>query len=122
MQALNALLESLLVIAVFLYFFGFIVSPPLRWRLWRWAVVIVAAVFGIALVVVEARAHPLAAFALAAFASLIAYLFIETRRVRGATAHRRATPMFLNLRVTGKTPVADEDTEFGAERETEEEQ
>jgi hypothetical protein len=110
MQTLNALLELTLVVAVFFYFAGFIAPPPFRWRLWRWAVGLVAAVFMIALVVVEVRAHPIAASCIAAGTSLIAYGALRIRQEYRERGHRRPAPTpFLNLRVTGKTAVDLED-------------
>jgi len=118
MQTLNALLDLLLVAAVFFYFAGFIAPPRFRWRLWRWAVGLVAAVFMIALVVVEVRAHPIAASCIAVAASLIAYGALRVRQEHHERAQRRTAPIpFLNLRVTGKTAVDLEDEPPIAEQE-----
>ena len=120
METLNVLLQLLLVIAVFLYFLGF-VAPSLRWRLWRWAAVFVAAVFVIAVAVVEARVHPIAAFVALFGASFAAYWIVEARRARARAGNRHAAPTFLNLRVTGKTPVEPEEAEPLPDHEHEEE-
>lgn len=121
-QTLNAFLPLLLVFAMFFYFAGFIVPAPLKWRLWRWAVGLVALVFIIALVVVEVRAHPAAAFFVASLISTVSYAILQARRAHRDRAHRRPAPTpFLNLRVTGKTAVdLDDEHPFaddGEERE-----
>jgi hypothetical protein len=106
MHALNNLLQFLLVLAVACYFTGFVAPSPLRWRLWRWAALLVALVFLIAAVIVEANAHPLAAVCILCGASLMAYSILQVRRDHRERAHRRSAPTpFLNLRVTGKTVV-----------------
>jgi hypothetical protein len=104
METLNVLLQLLLVIAVFLYFLGF-VAPSLRWQLWRWAAMLVATAFAVAVAVVEARIHPIAAFVVLLGASFAAYGIVEARRAHQRAGHRHTAPTFLNLRVTGKTPV-----------------
>jgi hypothetical protein len=119
MQALNVFLQLLLVIAVFLYFVGFIASS-VRWQCWRWAAILLVAVFGIALLFVEAHAHPIAAFVVLLFASFAAYRIVEARRAHRRVGNRHAPPTFLNLRVTGKTPVEIEDTERLPNHEEEE--
>lgn len=120
MQALNVFLQLLLVIAVFLYFVGFIASP-VRWQCWRWAAMLFAAVFVIALLFVEAHAHPIAAVVAFLCASFAAYRIVEARRAHRTVGNRHAPPSFLNLRVTGKTPVEIEETEPLPNHEEEEE-
>jgi hypothetical protein len=120
MQALNVFLQLLLIIAVFLYFLGF-VAPPVRWQCWRWAAILVVAVFAIALLFVEAHAHPIAAFVVLLCASFVAYRIVEARRAHRTVGNRHAQPTFLNLRVTGKTPVEIEETEPLPNHEEEEE-
>lgn len=120
MQALNVFLQLLLVIAVFLYFVGFIASP-VRWQYWRWAAILVGVVFAIALLFVEAHAHPIAAFVALLCASFAAYRIVEARRAPRTLGNRHAAPTFLNLRVTGKTPVEIEETEPLPNQEEEEE-
>ena len=121
MQTLNALLELLLVFAVFLYFAGFIVPAPLKWRLWGWGVGLVALVFLIALAIVEIRAHPVAAFAIASGMSLLSFGVLQVRRGFRERGHRRpAQTPFLNLRVTGKTAVdLEEEHPFSGDEERE---
>ena len=121
METLNVLLQLLLVVAVFLYFLGFVVSS-VRWRLWRWAAVLIAAVFVIAVAVVEARLHPIAAFVALFGASFAAYWIVEARRARQRAGNRHAAATFLNLRVTGKTPVELDEAEPLPDHEREEEQ
>ncbi len=120
MQALNVFLQLLLVIAVFLYFVGFVASP-VRWQCWRWAAMLFAAVFVFALLFVEAHAHPIAAFVALLCASFVAYRVVEARRAHRTVGNRHAQPTFLNLRVTGKTPVEIEETEPLPNHEEEEE-
>jgi hypothetical protein len=120
MQALNVCLQLLLLIAVFLYFIGFVASP-VRWQLWRWAAILVGFVFAIALLFVEAHAHPIAAFVACLCASFAAYRVVEARRAHRAVGNWHAPPTFLNLRVTGKTPVEIEETEPLPNHEEEEE-
>jgi ABC-type multidrug transport system permease subunit len=121
MQALNAFLQLLLVIAVFLYFIGFIASP-VRWQSWRWAAILVGAVFAIALLFVEAHAHPIAAVVSLLCASFAAYRIVEARKAHRTVGNRHVPPTFLNLRVTGKTPVEIEEREPLPNHEEEEEQ
>ena len=120
MQTLNVFLQFLLVIAVFLYFVGFI-ALPVRWQCWRWAAILVGVVFVIALLFVEAHAHPIAAFVALLCASFAAYRIVEARRAHRTVGNRHAPPTFLNLRVTGKTPVEIEETEPLPNHEEEEE-
>lgn len=120
MQALNALLELLLVLAMVFYFAGFIAPAPLKWCLWRWAAGLVALVFAIALIVVELRAHPIATFFIVIGMSLVSYGVLQVRREHRERAHRRTPPTpFLNLRVTGKSPVDLEDAPPFSEEERE---
>jgi MFS family permease len=102
MNALNVFLELLLAVAVIFFYGGFFV-PHFRWRLWRWSVQLIALVLVIALVVVEVRAHPLAALVIGAMVSLLAYATLETRRHHTERARRPVSTPFLNLRMTGKT-------------------
>jgi hypothetical protein len=120
METLNVLLQLPLVIAVFLYFLGF-AAPSLRWRLWRWAAVLIGTVFVIAVAVIEARLHPIAAFVALLGVSFAAYGIIEARRTRQRAGNRHALPTFLNLRVTGKTAVEREEVEPLPNQEHEEE-
>jgi hypothetical protein len=116
MQTLGCLLQLLLVFAVIFYFAGFI-AGPLRFRFWRWSAGLVGIVFGISIVVVEARAHPFVTFALFVIIALIAYVAVEHRR---AERRHATTPNFLNLRTTGKLPLPLEpDHPFFHEREQE---
>ncbi|HEY2091323.1 MAG TPA: hypothetical protein VGJ81_05510 [Thermoanaerobaculia bacterium] len=118
MNALNSFLQAVLVFAVFAYFIGFVAPPPLRWRLWRFSVAGVSFVFLLAAVVVEIRAHPVAATLLLFSASLAAYGVLQVRREHRERAHRRPAPTpFLNLRVTGKTAVDLEDAHPFADEE-----
>jgi hypothetical protein len=116
MQTLGCLLQLLLVLAVIFYFAGFI-AGPLRFRLWGWSAGLVGTVFGISILVVEARAHPVITFVLLVIATLIAYAAVKHRRAEG---RRATTPDFLNLRTTGKLPLPLEpDHPFFHERERE---
>ena len=116
MQTLGCLLQLLLVFAVIFYFAGF-VAGPLRFRLWRCSAGLVGIVFGISVLVVEARTHPLVSFVLLVGVTLIAYVAVEHRR---AERRRATTPNFLNLRTTGKLPLPLEpDHPFFHERERE---
>jgi hypothetical protein len=121
MQALNIFLQLLLGIAVFLYFVGFVASS-VRWQCWRWAAMLFAAVFVIALLFVEAHAHPISAFVAFLCASFAAYRIVEARRAHRTVGNRHMPPTFLNLRVTGKTRVEIEEAEALPNREGEEEQ
>lgn len=123
MQTLNSLLQLLLVIAVFFYFGGFIAPPPLKWRLWRWAACLVALVFLVALIVVEARAHPIVALCILAVAPLLAYGVLQLRHEHRERPRRRPAPTpFLNLRMSGKTAVDTEAEHPFGERDNEENQ
>jgi len=117
MNALNALLQFLLFLAVVFFFGGFIAPHQLRLRLWRWSVGLVALVFLIALVVIEVRAHPIVASMIMVGASLVSFFVLELRRRHADRAHRPTPTPFLSLRATGKTAVDIDDDHPFASRE-----
>lgn len=120
MDALNAVLQLLLVLAVFCFFGGFIAPPGYRLRLFAWAVKLVLVVFLVALLVVEVRAHPLLAALGFIGTSGVAFGILEVRRRLGA--HRPPSLPFMSLRTTGKTAVEiGEDHPFNPRDEDEEE-
>lgn len=113
-ETLGALLQFGLFCAVLFYFVGFIAPTPHRWLLWRLAMFLVVGVFVVALAVVHARRHPVAAMGGCCLVSAASYAVLELRRAQHERARRRDTVSpFLNLRVAGKRVVGREDSARG---------
>jgi hypothetical protein len=122
MNALNAFLQFLLLLAVLCYFAGFIAPAGYKLRFFMYATKLIVTAFLIAIIVVEVRVHPVAAMLCLIALCLAACGVLELRRRFLAHAHDRPALPFMSLRTTGKTPVEiGEEHPFAAEREGEEE-